>query len=78
MRYIVVIAADGEIDAMQGFEDLKKAKALADEEASAFDLDYNPGSVVVFELNAKGAGTEVYRPEISSSGDDDVEEEDIQ
>jgi hypothetical protein len=77
MKYIVVVAADGEIDNLQGFVDLKKAKAMADEEASAFDIDYNPGSVVVFELNDKGAATEVYRPEISSSGDD-VEEDEIE
>ena len=78
MKYTVVVAADGEIDSLQGFDDLKKAKAYADEEASAFDLDYNPGSVVVFEFNSKGAGVEVYRPDISSTGDDDVEDEDIE
>lgn len=78
MKYMAVVATDGEIDSLQGFDDLKKAKAWADEEASGFDLDYNPGDVVVFELNGKGTGTEVYRPEITSTGDDEVEEEDIE
>lgn len=78
MKYMAVVATDGEIDALQGFDDLKKAKAWADEEASGYDLDYNPGDVVVFELNGKGVGAEVYRPEIKSTGGDDVDEEEIE
>lgn len=78
MRYIVVVAVDGEIDSNPtSFDTLKKAKAAADEEAAGFDLDHNPGDVVVFEIN-EDAVTEVYRPEISSYDDDDVEEDDIE
>lgn len=78
MRYILVVTHDTEVDHIQGFDDLKKAKKEADEEIGYFDADQNPGDAVVFELDPKtGVANEVYRPEMPER-DDDVEDEDIQ
>lgn len=78
MKYILVTVNDGEIDTILGFDDLKKAKAQADEDVSYFDLDHAPGDVAIFEVDPKtGRSNEVYRPEIPCS-DDDVEDSDIE
>jgi hypothetical protein len=77
MKYILVITHDGKIEPIQGFDELKKAKFQADEEVGYFNSDQNPGEVVVFELNPKGASNEVYRPELPER-EDDIDEEDIE
>lgn len=78
MRYILVVIHDDQIDHIQGFDSLKKAKLQADEEIGYCDPDQNPGDAVVFELNLEtGVSNEVYRPDLPER-DDDVEEDDIE